>query len=132
MRHTLSLGMFRTYAYDAAGNRTLESDFEGLLTERDYDLLGRVVERRGPSEAPVSFTYTDDGLRETVTDARGATTYQYDARRRLTRVDHPDGSPENWTDQRASSFSGSRAHCPCRSAATWPPHGRQVEPEPFR
>lgn len=45
-----------------------------------------------PGEPAVSTTYTPDGLRESVTDGRGTTSYQYDARRRVTRVDHPDGT----------------------------------------
>jgi RHS repeat-associated protein len=84
-------GSSESRAYDAAGEVTTRTDFEGRTTSYAYDLAGRVVSRTYPDSTGVSFTYTPDGLRATATDARGTTTYGYDMRRRLTKLTYPDG-----------------------------------------
>ncbi len=113
LRHTLPLGMSETFTYNASGtpllknssllelfsrddefvhstfavNRASRTNFKGELTEYEYDDHNRLeyVYHEGMLEQ--ELTYTQDGLRKTVTDDRGTTTYEYDPdRRRLAKV----------------------------------------------
>ncbi|NEP58533.1 MAG: RHS repeat-associated core domain-containing protein, partial [Symploca sp. SIO2G7] len=54
-------------------------------------------------EFDVAFTYTDNGLRETVTDGRGTTTYSYDERDRLLQRIDPDGRSIAYTYDEAGN-----------------------------
>ena len=53
--------------------------------------MNRLVRKRFADGVSVDVTYTLSGQRSTVTDARGTTTYSYDANDRLSRVTHPGG-----------------------------------------
>jgi YD repeat-containing protein len=80
------------FAYDAVGNRTARWDFMGRLTTYTYDEnTSRLLSRSYPDGSFHAFTYTPTGRRQTATDARGVTTYEYDDRDRLTRLVYPDG-----------------------------------------
>src|SRR5262249_28323817 len=56
------------------------------------DLNNRLTAKHFPDGTSVAFTYTPTGLRESVTDARGTTRYQYDFRDRLLSRTDPDGT----------------------------------------
>ncbi|MEP1075191.1 putative Ig domain-containing protein [Leptolyngbya sp. PL-A3] len=88
----LPMGQRSTSAYDAVGNLIRTTDFNGdtinyTYNERNWrtssDLPGTEFDR--------TYTYTADGQRRTVVDARGTTTYTYDGRNRLIRRSDPDG-----------------------------------------
>jgi RHS repeat-associated protein len=87
---TLALGQRSTTNYDAAGNPISITNFnaEGILFE--YDVNNRLVAKHLPDTKLVTYSYTAEGLRETIGDARGTTRYQYDARDRLVRRTDPD------------------------------------------
>jgi RHS repeat-associated protein len=83
------------YEYDAMGRLTSRTDFSSKTTTYTYDLMGRLLAKTpDPSlgEPAVGFTYTAAGMRETMTDATGVTTYAYDARDRLKSKATPRGT----------------------------------------
>jgi RHS repeat-associated protein len=95
IKRTLPLGMSETYAYDAAGQLTSRTDFNGKTTSYAYDNMGRLLTKTpDPSlgQTPVVYTYNTQGLRASMSDATGATTYEYDALDRLKRKVAPQGA----------------------------------------
>lgn len=73
-----------TRKYDAQGNLTSLTNFNGDTTTYSYDQMNRLLSRSTPGEATVSFTYTASGQRASMTDASGTTN-------RLLRV---EGDPD--------------------------------------
>ncbi len=69
-----------TYTYDAAGNRTAQTDRLGAQTGYIYDALNRLTEFDPPSAPAVSYGYDGAGNRTTV----GGTSYSYNALNQLT------------------------------------------------
>jgi len=74
-----------TFGYDAAGNRTSTVDAEERTTTYGYDSANRLTSIRYSDEATpdVSFAYDSAGLRETMTDGSGTTSYTWDSLGRL-------------------------------------------------
>src|SRR5262249_31197438 len=70
------------FFYDAAGNLIIHTNLNGRVTEIRYDALDRLVKKydrsRGLGDPWVSFRYTADGQRKSMTDASGVTRYVYD------------------------------------------------------
>jgi RHS repeat-associated protein len=81
-----------TRRYDAAGNLTSLTHFNGVTTTYTYDALNRLLSRSTPGEATVSFTYTATGKYASSTDASGTTTYTYDSMDRLVTKATPEGT----------------------------------------
>lgn len=80
------LGRTTTYGYDAAGNLTSVTDPRGQTTSLVYDEADeRTKQTYSDHSTPtVSFTYTADGRRASMTDGTGTTSYSYDGAGRLT------------------------------------------------
>jgi len=92
---TLPEGQSESYTYDDAGNLKTKTDFNGKTTTYTYDTSNRLLSKTpDPSfNAPaVSFTYTPNGLRQTMLDVSGTATYAYDTRNRLTSKQTPFGT----------------------------------------
>jgi RHS repeat-associated protein len=92
---TLPGGQIETMEYDIGGNLTAKTDFNGKRTVFEYDNLNRLVKKTpDPSlnQPEVTFTYTINGQRESMTDASGTTSYSYDERDRLTAKVTPQGT----------------------------------------
>ena len=95
---TLPGGQAEGLHYDTVGNMDAHVDFNGTTASYGYDPLNRLLRRTvaqaagGAVAAPVSYTYTRSGRRETMTDASGVTTYHYDARDRLQSKATPQGT----------------------------------------
>jgi len=92
---TLPMAQSETYTYDAAGNLKAHTDFNGKTTTYAYDSSNRLLSKTPDvsfNAAPVSFTYTNNGLRTTMTDPSGVTTYTYDTRNHLTQKQTPEGT----------------------------------------
>jgi len=87
IKRTLPLGMSETFVYDLAGNLIQKTDFNGQTLTFDYDTLNRLVSKPG-----AEFTYTAMGQRASLTDASGATAYEYDVQDRLTQKTTPHGT----------------------------------------
>src|SRR5207237_10608804 len=110
------LGMFELYVDDAAGNVRRKTEFNGKTTTYLYDESNRLTTKTpDPSfgAAPVTFTYTQSGQRQMMSDASGATNYRYDQRDRLTQKATPQGTLSytydpagNLASIRASSTGG--------------------------
>jgi RHS repeat-associated protein len=81
-----------TYAYDAAGRKTSETDALGHTTTYTYDAAGNLTAISGV-KGNLQYGYDNARNRVTVTDGnRNTTNYQYDARKRLIETDYPDGT----------------------------------------
>jgi RHS repeat-associated protein len=79
------------YNSNAMGWITSRTDADGQVTSYDYDQAGRVIRIVYPDGTDSVLTYTSDGKRSSVVDARGATQYSYDGQGRLSSVTHPSG-----------------------------------------
>jgi len=94
-KRTLPLGMSETFVYDAIGNVKSRTNFKGETTTYEYNLMNKLI-RKTPDAAlnqpAVVFTYGPTGLRESMTDAGGTTTYTYDLRERLLTKVAPQGT----------------------------------------
>ena len=81
-----------TIAYDGAGNKTSITDAATQKTTFTYDAANEVTGIAYAGRTPdVSFTYTANGLRQTMKDGTGTTTYSYDSLNRLTNVQNGAG-----------------------------------------
>jgi RHS repeat-associated protein len=86
-----------TYAYDALGNLTRQKDAKGQRICLYYDALNRLTGKHYrtddncPASPALNVTYTYDvgtnakGQRTSMTDASGSTSWNYDARGRMTK-----------------------------------------------
>ncbi len=98
LRHRLPEGTAEeSYAYDPNGNVVAKTDSNGDTVEYEYDGHNRLTKKAYPDGSEVLFTYTDNGRRKTVTDARGVTGYEYDTLNRLRKVTDPDGTEISYT-----------------------------------
>jgi RHS repeat-associated protein len=72
--------------YDGAGNRTSVTDPSNRTTTFGYDEANELtsIQYSDGTTPAVSFTYTPNGLRKTMTDGTGTTNYVYDSLNRLT------------------------------------------------
>ena len=88
---TLPMDETEYMEYDSAGNLVLKTDFKGQKIRFIYDTSNRLVSKDyGDDEVvDVAFTYTIPGQRETITDGRGITTFEYDNRDRLLSKTDP-------------------------------------------
>src|SRR5207253_644132 len=92
---TLPLGQVESMAYYSTGTLHTKTDFNGKTTTYDCDTMNRLRHKIPDASfaAPtIAFTYKPDGMRETMTDATGTTTYDYDLRHRLTSKATPEGT----------------------------------------
>ena len=95
IKRVLPLGMAELYTYDQVGNRATRTDFRGKQTSYDFDPMNRLTARRpDPSlgEPAVLYSYTETGMRRSMIDASGTTTYTYDQRDRLLAKQTPQGT----------------------------------------
>jgi len=101
-----------TRTYDNNGNLATVTHFNNVTTTYSYDALNRLTQRSTPGEAPVSFTYTATGKRQTMTDASGTTTYSYDTMDRLSAKATPEGALSYTYDAAGNlaSMSSNHAH----------------------
>jgi RHS repeat-associated protein len=88
--------------YDKVGNIKRTTDFNGETIEYEYDSLNQLKTQHFLSEnRSVQFTYTPTGRRETVTDGRGITAYDYDERGLLLSRMEPDNTLISYTYNQA-------------------------------
>jgi RHS repeat-associated protein len=80
------LNRVTSFAYDAAGNRTSMTDASGRTTSYVYDAANQVTAiQYSDGQTPrVALTYTANGLRASMQDGTGTSTYSYDSLNRLT------------------------------------------------
>ncbi|HEX3526937.1 MAG TPA: Ig-like domain-containing protein, partial [Thermoanaerobaculia bacterium] len=95
IKRVLPLGMAELYTYDQVGKRVTRTDFRGKQTSYEFDPMNRLTARRpDPSlgEPAVLYSYTETGMRRSMLDASGTTTYTYDQRDRLLTKQTPQGT----------------------------------------
>ena len=83
-----------TFAYDAAGQLSRETDRLGRMRDFDYDLTGHKnsevwLNNAGATLQLQTWTYDAAGRLSTAQNPDGAYTYSYDAANRVTEVDEP-------------------------------------------
>ncbi|MEJ2744869.1 MAG: hypothetical protein P8123_04160, partial [bacterium] len=95
-------GFDATYTYNAWGNKTAETDFNGNLIEYEYDDMNRLVAKAvydpGQENQPfvTEYEYYDNGdKKKVIKPGDKVTTYWYDAGDRLSEV----WEPENWVTE---------------------------------
>ncbi|WP_158265624.1 RHS repeat-associated core domain-containing protein [Blastopirellula marina] len=73
-----------TYAYDAVGRTTSETDALSNTTSYEYNNLGRLVKKTDAEGGETTYTYDANGNRLTLTDPEdNTTTWTYDALNRM-------------------------------------------------
>ena len=95
IKRVLPLGMAELYTYDQVGNLATRTDFKGKQTSYEYDSMNRLTAQRPDAslgEPAVLYSYTGTGMRRSMTDASGTTTYTYDQRDRLITKQTPQGT----------------------------------------
>jgi RHS repeat-associated protein len=82
--------LYEEFGYDLVGNRVSQRLADNNVNRWSYDSLNRVNGVR-LFDATITTTigYTSNGLRQSVTDERGVTSYSYDGRDRLTLLVQP-------------------------------------------
>ena len=95
VKRVLPAGEFETYAYDLGGNLQSRTDFNGKTTTFTYDEMRRMLTKvpdASFNQPTINFTYNANGQRATMSDASGATVYNYDSRNRLQSKQTPFGT----------------------------------------
>jgi YD repeat-containing protein len=82
---------FEVFGYDALSNQTSHQLADGNTNTATFDSLNRVATMSYFDGQNVAYGYTLNGQRQTVTDKRGVTTYNYDALDRVTSIVQPNG-----------------------------------------
>jgi len=91
-------GSTASYAYDEVGRLDWSEDMDGVVTWRDYDVAGRLVEEELGSTGSTWLAYADSGLLLSVEDRDGVVTehdWTWDGRRARTRRPRASGS-DDW------------------------------------
>ncbi|MEO1211793.1 MAG: RHS repeat-associated core domain-containing protein, partial [Cyanobacteria bacterium J06638_20] len=106
----LPLGQRAISTYDLGGNLQTYTDFNGEVTGFDYDAQNRLILKDYEDDADVSYTYTANGLIESISDGRGTTSYEYDVQNRLLSRTDPDGPylPSGTTIEYTYDAAGNR------------------------
>ena len=89
---TLPDGKSEFFTYDAFGNMVSKTDFNGDITSYEYNNLNLQIKTIYADDTEVISTYTQTGQIASITQTHGTTTYGYDQRDRLTRIDYPTGN----------------------------------------
>ncbi len=90
-------GSFKSYDYDNLYNMTSTRDPNNNIIQMQYNELKMLTKKTYPDGKEIIYTYTPTGKINTFTDSLGTTSYTYDNRDRIIRVDNPDGSSIRYT-----------------------------------
>jgi RHS repeat-associated protein len=92
------LGQRSETEYDAVGRITQTTDFNGEVITYAYNDLNQLTSKTLVNDGvTVDYSYSDGGRRESVTDARGTTLYDYDDQGRLISRTEPDSTSVAYT-----------------------------------
>ncbi|MCR8843748.1 hypothetical protein NQ117_08615 [Paenibacillus sp. SC116] len=84
-------GQVQKYYYDANSNLEKYIDRSGNITENTYNVMNQLIQNKLGNET-VQYSYDTEGRPLTMTDHRGITSYEYQARSGfLTSIQYPDG-----------------------------------------
>ncbi len=105
-RKTWPDNTYETFTYDVVGNLTQHVLAVGTSDEVthnfQYNAMNRLTQATYGTQT-YSYTYTPSGWRDTVTDARGLTNYDYDAQSRVTQIQFPDTRVVGYTYDRVGN-----------------------------
>ncbi|MFD5127027.1 DUF6531 domain-containing protein [Streptomyces olindensis] len=87
-------GAKTAYEYDAAGNVTKRTDANNHATAYGYDASRRLTAVTDPLDRVTSYAYDAEGNVTKKTTPRGSTSYVFDTRGLLTKVDYSDSTPD--------------------------------------
>ena len=94
-------GSTRRSAYDPNGNKSQMWDGKGRLTNLTYDTANRLVATNYAVNTPyvgsVTYTWRPDGLRTSMTDYNGTTTWSYNGAKQLLSNYQASGQTVNYT-----------------------------------
>lgn len=79
-------GVSMSYAYDAVGNRTARTDYNGAATNYTYDNLNRLTQVAYPDTTSATYAYDALSRLTSATNQNGAVTMSYDNRGRAQTV----------------------------------------------
>lgn len=79
-------GLSMSYAYDAAGNRTQRTDYNGAVTNYSYDNLNRLTQITYPDSTTATYAYDALSRLTGATNQNGTVTIAYDSRSRVQSV----------------------------------------------
>lgn len=71
-----------SYLYNADGTLAKKTDRNGVITDNQYDVYGRLLSQSVDGDI-VSYTYDNNDNQLTMTDSTGTTTYTYDEENRV-------------------------------------------------
>ena len=87
-----------SFAYDANGNLTSQTDRAGNVWTATYNSRGQVLTATNPAGGVTTFTYNADGTLATSKDAsNNTTTYAYDGLKRLITITRADATTRTFT-----------------------------------
>lgn len=101
-------GQITTFDYDTVGRLWKVTDASGRQVKRGFDDANRIVTLTDPTNSVSrTMTFTDNGMRATLKDARNnVTTYVWDGFDRLSKTIYPDGTFEQLTNYDANGNPG--------------------------
>jgi RHS repeat-associated protein len=79
-------GVSMGYAYDAVGNRTQRTDYNGAVTNYAFDDLNRLTTITYPDTSTATYAYDELSRLSTATNMNGTVTLAYDNRSRTASV----------------------------------------------
>ena len=87
-----------SFAYDPSGNQIYHTNFSGVVITNQFDVDNRLLSCSAPGYQS-TYAYSPTGLRTSMVDASGSSTYTYDGLSRLTN------KVVNWTGGRAVALN---------------------------
>lgn len=87
----------KSFAYDAAGNRSQRIDYNGAITNYSYDVLNRLTTISYPDTTSATYGYDVLSRLTTATNPTGSVTIAYDNRSRVSSVTDVFGQVVGYT-----------------------------------
>jgi RHS repeat-associated protein len=89
-------GLSKTFAYDAVGNLTSQTDFNNATISYSYDALNRLTGVTYPNSTTASYTYNKLSRLLTATNAEGTVSFNYDSMGRVSATTDVFGTITNF------------------------------------
>jgi RHS repeat-associated protein len=90
-------GLQMSFGYDAVGNRTRRTDFNGMSTNYAYDALNRLTNISYPDASTASYTFDQLSRLTAASNLNGTVTFSYDNRGRISSTTDVFGQMINYS-----------------------------------